>query len=175
MHPLKSCVWGFSHGSVVKNLPANAGDAGSTPGSGNPLGGKWLPTPGILAWEIPWTEESGGLQPMGLQRVRKDWAAKQQQLKPCVQGEASSLLLLPESGPPKSGWWRRLRGRGPEGPHILHCSAYLPFGTESSSHHPCLRPSPTPGLGSNWWVLCKCPWREALDPGCCLSGPPKLG
>ena len=24
----------------------------------------------ILAWEIPWTEESGGLQSMGLQRVR---------------------------------------------------------------------------------------------------------
>ena len=24
----------------------------------------------ILAWEIPWTEEPGGLQSMGLQRVR---------------------------------------------------------------------------------------------------------
>ena len=28
----------------------------------------------ILAWEIPWTEEPGGLQSMGLQRVRHDWA-----------------------------------------------------------------------------------------------------
>ena len=28
----------------------------------------------ILAWKIPWTEESGGLQSMGLQRVRHDWA-----------------------------------------------------------------------------------------------------
>ena len=26
----------------------------------------------IFAWEIPWTEESGGLQSMGLQRVRHD-------------------------------------------------------------------------------------------------------
>ena len=26
----------------------------------------------ILAWEIPWTEEPGGLQSMGLQRVRHD-------------------------------------------------------------------------------------------------------
>ena len=26
----------------------------------------------ILAWEIPWTEESGGLQSMGLQRVEHD-------------------------------------------------------------------------------------------------------
>ena len=27
----------------------------------------------ILAWRIPWTEEPGGLQSMGLQRVRYDW------------------------------------------------------------------------------------------------------
>ena len=26
----------------------------------------------ILAWRIPWTDESGGLQSMGLQRVRHD-------------------------------------------------------------------------------------------------------
>ena len=30
----------------------------------------------ILAWEIPWTEESGWLQPMGCRRVRHDLAAK---------------------------------------------------------------------------------------------------
>ena len=28
----------------------------------------------ILAWRIPWTEEPGGLQSMGLQRVRQNWA-----------------------------------------------------------------------------------------------------
>ena len=28
----------------------------------------------ILAWKIPWIEEPGGLQSMGLQRVRHDWA-----------------------------------------------------------------------------------------------------
>ena len=28
----------------------------------------------ILAWEIPWTEEPGGLQSIGLQRVRHDGA-----------------------------------------------------------------------------------------------------
>ena len=27
----------------------------------------------IPAWEIPWTEEPGGLQSMGLQRVERDW------------------------------------------------------------------------------------------------------
>ena len=30
----------------------------------------------ILAWKIPWTEEPGRLQSMGLQRVGHDWATK---------------------------------------------------------------------------------------------------
>ena len=33
----------------------------------------------ILAWEIPWTEEPGGLQTMGLQRVGHGLVTKQQQ------------------------------------------------------------------------------------------------
>ena len=28
----------------------------------------------ILAWKIPWTDEPGGLQSMGLQRIGHDWA-----------------------------------------------------------------------------------------------------
>ena len=32
----------------------------------------------ILAWKIPWTEEPGGLQSMGSQRVGHDLATKQQ-------------------------------------------------------------------------------------------------
>ena len=32
-----------------------------------------------LAWRIPWTEEPGGLQSMGSQRVGHDWAPDQQQ------------------------------------------------------------------------------------------------
>ena len=28
----------------------------------------------ILAWRIPWTEEPGGLWPIGLQRVVHDWS-----------------------------------------------------------------------------------------------------
>ena len=31
---------------------------------------------GILAWEIPWTEEPGGLQSMGLEKVRYGWVAE---------------------------------------------------------------------------------------------------
>ena len=40
---------------------------------------KWMAThSSILAWEIPWTEGPGGLQSMGLQRVRHDWATNTQ-------------------------------------------------------------------------------------------------
>ena len=35
----------------------------------------------ILTWEIPWTEETGGLQSMGWQRARHDLATYQQQPK----------------------------------------------------------------------------------------------
>ena len=34
----------------------------------------------ILAWETPWTEEPGGLQTMGSQRVGHNLATKQQQI-----------------------------------------------------------------------------------------------
>ena len=63
-------------GSVVKNLPANGGDMGSTSGlrrspeegKGNPLQHSCL--------RIPWTEEPGGLESMGSQRVGNDLVSK---------------------------------------------------------------------------------------------------
>ena len=62
---------------VVKNPPANAEDirdAGSTPGSEDPLEEGMETHSSILAWEIPWTEEPGKLQSMGLKRVGYDGA-----------------------------------------------------------------------------------------------------
>ena len=52
---------------MVKNLPANAGDTGLVPGLGRSLEGEMATHSSICAWEIPWTEEPGGLQSMGLQ------------------------------------------------------------------------------------------------------------
>ena len=54
---------------LVKNLPANAGDSGLTPGSGDALEKGMATHSSILAWRIPWTEEPGGLQSMRSQRV----------------------------------------------------------------------------------------------------------
>ena len=64
---------------VVKNQPANAGDAGTIPGPGRSPEKKMATHSSILAWEIPWTEEPGGLQSMGSQRVGHNLATKQQQ------------------------------------------------------------------------------------------------
>ena len=68
-----SWIMGFSGGAVVKNLPANAEDArdtGSIPGQEDPLEKEMAIHSCILAWRIPWTVKPGGLQSMGLQRVR---------------------------------------------------------------------------------------------------------
>ena len=74
-----STIVGFLDGSVVKNLPGNTGDTGSTsglkrvPGEGN---GNLLQ---YVAWEIPWTEKTGRLHSMRSQRVGHNLATKQQQ------------------------------------------------------------------------------------------------
>ena len=60
--------WRFPGGSVVKNLSANAGDIGLILGSGRSPGGGNRNPLSILAWEIPWTKEPGGLQLMGSQK-----------------------------------------------------------------------------------------------------------
>ena len=57
-------------GPVVKNPPANAGDMALIPGLENPLEKERAPRSGILAWEIPGTEEPGRPQSMALQKVR---------------------------------------------------------------------------------------------------------
>ena len=62
---------GFPGGSVIKNLPANAGesrDMGSIPGQEDPLEEEMATHSSILAWKFPWTEEPGGLQPMESQK-----------------------------------------------------------------------------------------------------------
>ena len=45
-------------------------------GQEDPLEEEMTTHSSILAWEIPWTEEPGGPQSMGSQRVGQDWATK---------------------------------------------------------------------------------------------------
>ena len=56
---------GFPGGSDSKESACNAGDSGSVPELGR-FPGKGMAThSSILAWRVPWTEKTGGLQSMG--------------------------------------------------------------------------------------------------------------
>ena len=60
---------------MLKNPPANAGDIrdmGSIPESVSSLEKEMATHSSVLAWRIPRTEEPGGLQSIGLHKVRQD-------------------------------------------------------------------------------------------------------
>jgi len=53
----------------MQETACNVGDVALIPGLGRSLEKEIATHSSILAWEIPWTEESGGLPPMGLQEL----------------------------------------------------------------------------------------------------------
>ena len=57
---------------TAKNLPAMRETWVQSLDQEDPLEKGMTTHSSILAWRIPWTEEPGGLQSMGLQRVRHD-------------------------------------------------------------------------------------------------------
>ena len=57
---------------MVKNLPAMQETRVRSLGWEDPLEKEMATHSSIPAWKIPWTEEPGGLQSNGLQRVRHD-------------------------------------------------------------------------------------------------------
>ena len=68
-------ILGCPRGSVVKNLPANAGatgDVGLSLGLEDSLESQMTTHCSTLVWKSPWTEEPGGLKSMWLQRVGHD-------------------------------------------------------------------------------------------------------
>ena len=69
---------GYSDG---KEVACNEGDLGLSSGSGSFPAEGMATHASVLAWRIPWTEEPGGLQSMGSQRVRHDRLAKHTHLK----------------------------------------------------------------------------------------------
>ena len=65
-------VTGFPGGSDGEDSACNVGDWGSILGWEDPLE-KGMPAHcSILVWRIPWTEEPGGIQSMGSQRIGHD-------------------------------------------------------------------------------------------------------
>ena len=67
---IQIALFAFPRGSVGKESACNAGDPGL--GGEDPLEKGMATHSSILAWRIPWTEESGGLQSTGLQKSQTD-------------------------------------------------------------------------------------------------------
>ena len=65
--------WASLVAQMVKNLPAMQETWDRYLGREDPLEKGMVSLSSILAWRIPWTEEPGGLQSMGSQRVGQDW------------------------------------------------------------------------------------------------------
>ena len=93
---------GFPGGLMVKNLPAMQ----ETPETWvwslhreDTLQEEMATHSSIFAWRIPWAEEPGGLQFIGLQRVRHDWAhmyyLSSNERK--MRGRPSSSYLYPQT------------------------------------------------------------------------------
>ena len=75
--PDEPFFWNSQVALVVKNPPANAGDRETrvwSLGWRHPLEKDTATCFSILAWRIPWTEESGRLQSTGSQRIGHDWS-----------------------------------------------------------------------------------------------------
>ena len=66
------CDFLYPGGSDGKQSVCNVGDLCSIPGLGRSSEKGTATHSSILAWRIPWTEEPGGLQSMGSQKVRHD-------------------------------------------------------------------------------------------------------
>ena len=73
----------------------NVGDAGSIPGSGRSLEKEMATYSSVLPWEIPWTEEPGGLQSMGSQKSRT-WHGRYYL---CFIDKGTEVLWGGENGP----------------------------------------------------------------------------
>ena len=99
---LRGCVWetqnaqhsyfgiskeeDFRVAPMVKNLPAMQGTRVRSLDQEDPLEKGMASQSSILAWRIPLTEESVGLQSVGLQRVRHDWVTNTHKKREGGQG-----------------------------------------------------------------------------------------
>ena len=79
---------------VLKNLPANAGDWGSIPGSERSLEEGVATHCNIPVCRIPWTEEPGGLLSVGSQRVGHDFARMHARLSMHACTAMQTLLTI---------------------------------------------------------------------------------
>ena len=84
---------------TVKNPPAMQGTWVQSLGWEDPLEKEMATRSSILAWRIPWTEETDRLQFMGLQRVGHDWVTNTFTFTFIILLGASKVVLLVKNPP----------------------------------------------------------------------------
>ena len=67
---MRVIIWASLVAQMVKNVAAMQETRVQSLGQEDPLEEGMATHSGILAWRVPWTEEPGGLQSAGSQRVR---------------------------------------------------------------------------------------------------------
>ena len=98
---------------IGKISACNAGDPGSILGSEDSLEKGMATHSSIVAWRIPWTEEPGGLQPMGLQEsgTTKHLSLITQCGRASANWEGVSQGQLAFAGGQARDWQRQLHDR----------------------------------------------------------------
>ena len=91
---------------MVKNLPAVQETQVRSLGREDPLEKEMATHSSVLAGRIPWTEEPGGLQSTGSQRVGNDWATNTSTLSRSSMSNCSADQL---SSVPRGTWSKRNR------------------------------------------------------------------
>ena len=115
----------FLLAQMVKNLPVMQQTRVQSPGQEDPLEKEMATHSSILAWRIPWTEEPGGLQFMGSQRVKHDWVINTQTHTPTH----TQLGIIGSSNKPQSPA-KHTQRRFP----TCVCLQYPPFSSSFSPH-----------------------------------------
>ena len=93
-------LWDAMVAQMVKNPPAMQEIQVHSLGWEDPLEKGMATHTSILAWRIPWTEESERVQSLGSQRVRHDWATKTVSLWDAVFSKISfPSIAIPSLSP----------------------------------------------------------------------------
>ena len=104
---------------------------------------QWQPTPVLLAWKIPWTEETGGLQSMGSLGIRHDWVTSLS-LFPFMHWRRKwqpTPVFLPRDG---GAWWAAVCG-------VAQSWTWLKRLSSSSSSSPWSRELTDPVNSQRLW------------------------
>ena len=159
---LRHSYWAPPVAQTVKNLPEMQEIRVWSLGLEDPLEKEIATHSSILAWEIPWTEEPGGPQSMGSQRVRHNWATSIWIYGDSTEAHIHTFHAPQQEKPPR---WEAYATKLGSSPHLLQlekkkmCSNKDPAQPNISNEKMCkqwkIRPIANEsalnitGLGSN--------------------------